>query len=93
MLLRGMCRRKHNSGDIARHRLKLLLISDKVHCSPRLIELMKDDMIGVLSKYMEIDSARVELAMTRMEIAGTKEKIPAIFASIPIRATPNKGIN
>lgn len=90
--MRGMCRRKHNSGEIARHRLKLLLISDKVHCSPGLLEMVKDDMIGVLSKYMEIDSGRMELEMTRMETAGTKGTIPALFANIPIRAVPTKGI-
>lgn len=90
--MRGMCRRRNNSGEIARHRLKLLLISDKVHCSPRLLEMVKDDMIGVLSKYLEIDSGQVELAMTRVETTGTRETIPALFANIPIRAIPNKGI-
>lgn len=91
--MRRMCRHKHNSGEIARHRLKMLLISDKVHCSPRLLEMVKDEMINVLSKYMEIDSGHVELEMTRMETAGARETMPALFANIPIRAIPNKGID
>ena len=87
--MRGMYKHQNNSGEIARRRLKMLLISDKVHCSPSLLEMVKDDMIGVLSKYMEIETGYVELQMTRMETAGTKDTIPALYANIPIRAIPN----
>ena len=47
---------KKNSGEIARNRLKLLLVSDKANCSSEIIEMIRDDMIRVISKYMEIDS-------------------------------------
>ena len=82
---------KSNSGEIARSRLKLLLVSDKVHCSPVFLELIKDDMIGVLSRYMEIEPGQVDIRLTRVESAVTKEILPALCASVPIRQISDKG--
>lgn len=81
-----------NTGLIARNRLKLLLVADKVHCSPGFLELIKDDMASVLSRYMEIDAGQMDIRLTRMETAGTSETFPALYASIPIRQISEKGI-
>lgn len=40
---------------MAKDRLKLLLVSDRSNCSPETMELIKNDIIQVISKYMEID--------------------------------------
>ncbi|MBE7722766.1 MAG: cell division topological specificity factor MinE, partial [Lacrimispora celerecrescens] len=50
--------RKKNSGEIARNRLKLLLVADKADCSPEIMQMIKDDMVRVVSRYMDIDSDR-----------------------------------
>ena len=76
---------KSNSGEIARNRLKLLLVSDQASMSPGLIDLIKDDMIGVLSRYAEVDSSGIDLRFTRLESAGTREMLPALSAKIPLR--------
>ena len=47
---------ERRSGEIARKRLKLLLVADKTNCSPEFLEMIKDDIFQVVSKYMEIDS-------------------------------------
>ena len=47
---------KRNSGTIAKKRLQFLLISDRAGCTPEILELIKDDMIKAISKYMEIDT-------------------------------------
>ena len=49
------------SKDTAKFRLKLLLVADKAGCSPELIRLIKNDMIRVISKYMEIEKDNVRL--------------------------------
>ena len=36
--------RKKNSGEIAKDRLKLLLISDRANCSPEIMEAIKNDI-------------------------------------------------
>ena len=63
--------KKKNSGSYAKDRLKLLLVSDRANCSPELMEMIKNDIINVISKYMEIDS--------------NNGAVPALYANIPIR--------
>ena len=48
---------KSNSGAIARSRLKLLLVADKAYLSPGLLSRIRDDLVVVLSRYAEVDSA------------------------------------
>lgn len=76
---------KGNSGEIARKRLKLLLVSDQTGLTPGLIDLMKDEMVGVLSRYAEVDTGGIRLNVVRLESAGTNERYPALSACIPIR--------
>ena len=54
---------KRNSGEMARQRLKLLLVSDKAQCSPEIIEMIKEDLAGTISKYMEIDINGIEIQL------------------------------
>ena len=44
--------RKKTSGSTAKDRLKLVLVSDRANCSPETMELIKNDIIKVISKYM-----------------------------------------
>ncbi|MCI8661549.1 MAG: cell division topological specificity factor MinE [Lachnospiraceae bacterium] len=85
---RMFCFHKSNSGEIARSRLKLVLISDQSGCSPGLVESIRDELVRVLSRYMEFDSRKVDICLTQMECAGTRELIPALSAQIPIRQFP-----
>ena len=75
--------RKKNSRDIARDRLKLLLVSDRASCSPEIMEAIKNDMIQVISKYMVIDTEGMDIQITTAD-EGNK-KMPVLFANIPIR--------
>ena len=43
--------RKKTSGSTAKDRLKLVLVSDRANCSPETMELIKNDIIKVISKY------------------------------------------
>lgn len=86
---RMVCFHKSNSGEIARSRLKLVLAADQSGCNPGLVESVRDELIQVLSRYMEFDSRKVDICLTQMECAGTGERIPALSARIPIRRFPN----
>ena len=48
--------KKKNSGSVAKDRLKLLLVSDRANCSPEIMDMIKNDIINVISKYVEIDA-------------------------------------
>ena len=58
---------KSNSGEIARSRLKLLLVSDQSGINPGIIGMIRDDLVRVLSRYAQIDAGAVELRLIRPE--------------------------
>lgn len=78
--------RKKSSSNVAKDRLKLLLVSDRASCSPEIMELIKNDIINVIAKYMEIDSEGLDIQITQTDGAeGEKSGIPALVANIPIK--------
>ncbi len=85
--------KKKNSGDIARDRLKLLLVSDRANCSPEVMEKIKNDIIQVISKYMEIDAEGLDIQITQTESEGNNGNVPALYANIPIKDMRHSSIS
>jgi cell division topological specificity factor len=77
--------KKKASSNVAKDRLKLLLVSDRANCSPEIMELIKNDIINVISKYMEIDKEGLDIQITQTDSDGENGKVPALFANIPIK--------
>lgn len=78
---------KASSKNVAKERLKLILIHDRANISPGLLEAIKEDILTVLSKYIEIDNGEIDVKMTNIEeIQGDT---PALIASIPIKRMKN----
>lgn len=68
-MFKNILKRK-SSREIAKDRLKILLISDRVNCSPEMMEMIKDDIAKVISKYMKIDTKSMEIQITKTEVKG-----------------------
>ena len=83
--------KKKSSGDIAKDRLKLLLVSDRANCSPEIMEKIKNDIVQVISKYMEIDAEGLDIQITQTESEGNNGNVPALFANIPIKDMRHTG--
>ena len=77
--------RKKNSSTTAKERLKFVLVSDRADCSPETMEMIKNDIIEVISKYMEIDVQGLDIQITQTESEDGNGNVPAIFANIPIK--------
>lgn len=77
--------KRKSSGDVAKDRLKLLLVSDRADCSPDVMEAIKNDIIQVISKYMEIDSDGLDIQITQTESETNNGTVPALYANIPIK--------
>ena len=77
--------KKKSSGTLAKDRLKLVLISDRANCSPDVMENIKNDIIKVISKYMEIDCEGLDIQITQTESDGANGNVPALYANIPIK--------
>ncbi len=50
-----------SSGNVARKRMQLVLMHDRMDITPELMEALKNDIIGVLSRYMEIDTRSIKV--------------------------------
>lgn len=77
--------RKKNSSDVAKDRLKLVLVSDRANCSPEVMEMIKNDIIKVISKYLEVDAEGLDIQIMQTDIDGNNKGIPALYANIPIK--------
>ncbi len=77
--------KKKPSGNVAKDRLKLLLVSDRANCSPEIMELIKNDIINVIKKYMEIDCDGLDIQITQTESDSFNGAVPALIANIPIK--------
>ena len=83
---------KKNSGTIAKKRLQLVLIVDRIGCTAEILEMIKDDMIKAISKYMEIDTTGLEIKIAQVEDREKSEKVPVLYVSVPVRVLLTKGI-
>jgi cell division topological specificity factor len=77
--------KKKTSSNVAKDRLKLVLISDRAGCSPEILEQIKNDIIAVISRYIEIDLDGLDINITQTESEGNNGTVPALFANIPIK--------
>lgn len=66
------------SGQIARDRLKILLVTDRIGCNPNTTEEIKKEIIKVISKYIDIDIDNCTIEIQH-------ESGPCLMASIPIK--------
>lgn len=83
---------RRNSGTIAKKRLQFVLIADRIGCTTEILEMIKDDMIKAISKYMEIDTSGLEIKITHVEDQEVSEKLPVLYVSVPVRVLHTKGI-
>ena len=87
-------RSKNTSSNVAKERLKLVLIHDRAGTSPSgdILESMKKDILKVISKYFDVKEEQfdVEISNSRDEkgYAATK-----LTANIPILSIKNLGKN
>ena len=90
-LMTNLFSRKQSSKDVAKDRLKLVLLHDRANCGTdsKILEMMKNDIIeaiqSVVSKYMEIgdaDELDVQISQT---IGEGNVPIPVLYANIPIK--------
>lgn len=77
--------KRKTSKDIAKDRLKLVLVSDRAGVSPETMEQMKNDIIKVITKYIEIDQEGLEINVSQTESDSHNGAVPVLYANIPIK--------
>ncbi|WP_027338572.1 cell division topological specificity factor MinE [Halonatronum saccharophilum] len=72
------------SKDLAKERLRLVLVHDRIGVSPELIDDMKEELIEVISKYLDIDEDGLEMDLDR------NDNSVALIANIPVKSLNNR---
>jgi cell division topological specificity factor len=67
-----------SSKNVAKERLRLVLVHDRASISPYMLNKLKEDLIKVISNYMEIDESTLEVNLNQ------DDKEVALVANIPV---------
>ena len=70
--------REPTSSEIAKERLQLVLVHDRINISPTMLDRMKDELIAVISRYVEIDEMGVDVTFSQ------SRKESRLVADIPV---------
>src|SRR5690606_26791088 len=74
-------RSEEQSKQVAKERLRLVLVQDRVSLTAQEMEALKEDLLAVISKYLEIDESGPDVTLER------DGQSVALVATIPIKRT------
>ena len=78
-LINRFFRDESTSKDRAVERLRLVLVHDRANVAPGLMEALKEELIEVISKYMDIDEESMEVTLNSDELSAS------LVANIPVK--------
>ena len=67
---------RRRSARYARDRMKLLLISERIECSPQMMKMLKSDLVHTVKKYVTIEETKVKIQIS--------QEPPVLMAYIPV---------
>ncbi len=93
---RSAALRRGRSGAVAARRLRSLLAADQSGFPPETLEMLKNDMCRVISRYLDVDAAQMEVRIRRQgrpAMTGGDESdcFPALCTVIPVKDFRLKG--
>jgi cell division topological specificity factor len=74
--------RETKSAQMAKERLRLVLVHDRTDISPGVLEMLKDDLIAAISRHIEIDPSAVRIEMSQ---EGREQRLIADIPLQPVR--------
>lgn len=77
--------RPEKSKNVAKERLKMVLIHDRTNISPQFIERIRVEMLSVVNQYVEVDENEFNLQFTRTRRESDNMPVQALVANIPIK--------
>lgn len=84
-LLKRVFGRDSGSKQVAKERLRLVLVHDRSSISPQLLETLRNELIQVISNYMDIDENGLEVSLD------SSGNTVALVANIPVRGMKRAG--
>lgn len=76
--------------DTAKERLHLVLMQDRANVSADFLEMMKQEIIEVIKKYVNVDEDEINVTLTNQVNSDGTTGAPALYANIPIKEIKNE---
>ena len=73
-----------SSKNTAKERLHLVLMQDRANVSADFLDLMRQEIIEVIKKYIDIDESTMDVRLTNQTNEDGTQGAPALYANIPI---------
>ena len=73
-----------SSKETAKERLHLVLMQDRANVSADFLEMMKQEIIEVIKKYIDVDENAIDVRLTNKANDDGTNGAPALYANIPI---------
>lgn len=71
--------------DVAKSRLKLVLVQDRLNCSAQVLEMLKTDILKVIADYMDIDENGMDIQISNNPDELGDDGQPMLIANIPVK--------
>ena len=84
VVMKLLNRNQKTSKEIAKDRLKVVLIHDRANISPEVMQALKNDIIEVISHYMDINKNEMEITLEN------DDNSVALLANIPVNRIKNQ---
>jgi cell division topological specificity factor len=72
-------RKKPTPGELAKERLKVVLVQDRIKLNPALLELIRADLLAAISRRLEVDEQNIEISLAR------EARWDKLYANVPIK--------
>lgn len=73
-----------NSKETAKERLHLVLMQDRANVSADFLDLMRQEIIEVIKKYIDVEDSAIDVRLTNKTNEDGTVGAPALYANIPI---------
>ena len=80
--MKTLLHEKRRSAGYARDTIKLLLISERIECSPQMMKMLKSDLVHTVKKYVSIEESKVKIQIS--------QEPPVLMAYIPVQRKNDK---
>ena len=81
---------EQESNVVAKERLQLVLMQDRANVSAEFLEMMKNEIVSVVQKYIDVDEDAMDIRLTTEPNEDGTNGIPRIYANIPIIQIKNE---
>ena len=88
-----LLRRRPSSRDVAKERLRSLLLYDRTGVPPQLFQMVKGDLVDAVARHLIIDRGGTEIVLTQERVHGRGRLVASIPVLGPRQGAQKRGVN